>query len=92
MWTPMVVEAEIGREGSRSSHRTPIGPAIRPFTQQRLDEALSLPIRLGMTRSTADEADPDAGRDLGEDVRPVGAAIVGQDPFDGDPCRATNMN
>ena len=44
MWTLVVVEAQIGREGGGPSRRAEIRMAIGPFAQQRLNEALGFAV------------------------------------------------
>src|SRR5438477_6402903 len=70
-------------QGERATPRAGIGHGIRPAANQRLNEAFGLSVGLRTTRSATDQPDARALRDVGKHRRHIGAAVVGQDPFDG---------
>jgi hypothetical protein len=77
-----VVVPEPGAKGEGATPRVGIRHGIRPPANQGLNESFGLPVGLRMARSATDQPDACAVRDLREDRRHVGAAIVRQDPFD----------
>ncbi len=82
--TPVVVEAQVRREGcgalGRAGERSPVGP----FAQQRLDEALRLAVGAGRVRPGEAVSELPGPADAGETPRAIAAPVVGQHPPDGD--------
>ena len=76
VWTTVVVEPEIRTDIGGPPRGAPIGPAIGPFAQQRLNEALGFSIRLGAIRPREALTDRPASTDRGEDTGPIGHCVV----------------
>jgi len=76
--TPVVVKAEIRRQGGGALGRRAVGPPIRPFAQQRLDEPLGLAVRSRGVGSG--EAVPDLPRatHTSETTGAIAVAVVGE--------------
>ncbi len=84
VWTPVVVEAEIGGQRGGAPGRAAIGPAIDPLPEQRLDETLGLPVGLGPVGPREALADRPPLADGGKDPGAVGLGVVREQPPDAD--------
>src|SRR5687767_6095132 len=61
-----------------------IGPAVDPFAQGGLDEALGLAVGAGRVGPGSDVLEAGAGDKALEEMASVGGAVVGHDALDGD--------
>ena len=84
MWTPVVVEAQIGAEGRCPSRRTAIGHAIGPLAQQRLNEALGFPVGLRPIRSREAVPHRPALTHRRDDTGAIRHRVVGEQPAQAD--------
>src|ERR1700674_4362023 len=80
MWTPVVIEAEIGAERGRAAHRTAVGDAVGPLAQERLDEALGLAVGLRAIGARVPLADGPGATDATEGPRSIGHRVVSEQP------------
>src|SRR5512145_2081926 len=78
VWTLVVVEAEIGRQGGGAPSRAAIRHALRPLAQQRLNEPLGFAVGLGAvwTRETMTHHPPLTDR--GEHAGVIGHRVIGE--------------
>src|SRR5215212_9812938 len=78
--TSVIVEAHEGSERRGPASGCPIGKAVRPVAQQRLNQALRFPV--GLRPIGTGEAMPDSPRprDGGKDERAIGHRVIRQQP------------
>src|SRR4051794_36001790 len=80
-----VVAGQEDGQGAAAGGAGRVGGGVGPFTQQCLDEALSLAIGLGSVGLGEEVTDAELAADRGVRARAVGRAVVGHQPLDVDP-------
>ena len=83
--TLAVIEAHVRPQCGGPLGRADVGRPIRPFSEQRLNEALGLAIRLGMVGPGESVTNRPGATGVGKDTCAIGEAVVAQESPDPDP-------
>src|ERR1039458_9895701 len=78
----VVIEPSVKRGGALGARA--VDRAVGPATQEGADEAFGFAVGLGSVGAGAEVADPEGAAGGSVDRGAVGAAVIGQDPLDGD--------
>src|SRR5688572_29327874 len=84
MGTPVIVEPQIRLERGRPAGGAPIGGAVRPLAQQRLNKALGLAVGLRPVGTREALPNGPAATHGREDTGFVREGVVGEQATDGD--------